>query len=392
MIFPVVIVFILGNMLQSLDNADQPIEKIKLAYVIETENPMDIQAINQFIKAVDENASVKLTKSDDFAASKAAVDDDKLDAAVCFKEPFAITVAEGSDLTKNRAVKLTMQSFAREYASIGVLATHTGVIAAPPTGVIAASEPQSSYEGQALDPGSEPGMTNFEPGMTSFEPGMTLSEEPPMANYVLSIDKDLGVNRSMIDYYAVMMILMIAFMAGSSTGAVTIWQGRQDGTMRRVMLSPVSRSKYFVHTLLGMIPQNLLQVAAIMIPSVLIYNAHYASTWQQNLLLFFGFTVIGLAVAAVCMIFGIFMKINPFIPFMAVVWVLLFLSGTFSKEIFITGFSEYLPTSMIREAAFDLTVFGRPEQMLIVTAISAAIIVISAIIGSLLFKKKELFV
>jgi ABC-2 type transport system permease protein len=377
MVFPVVLVFILGNMLQSLDNADQPIEKIKMAYVIETENPGDIQAINQFITAMDENASIKLTESDDFAASKAAVDDEKLDAAVCFKEPFAITVAEGSDLVKNRAVKLTMQSFAREYASIGVLATHTGVIAAP--------EPQSSEKGKALDPGSEPGMTNF-------EPGMTLSEEPPMANYVLSIDKDLGVNRSMIDYYAVMMILMIAFMSGSSTGAVTIWQGRQDGTIRRVMLSPVSRSKYFVHTLLGMIPLNLLQVAAIMIPSALVYHAHYANTLPHNLLLFTGFTVIGLAVTAVCMIFGIFMKINPFIPFMAVVWVLLFMSGAFSKEIFITGFSEYLPTSMISKAAFDLTVFGRPEQMLIVTAVSVAIVVISAIIGSLLFRKKELFV
>jgi hypothetical protein len=45
---------------------------------------------------------------------------------------------------------------------------------------------------------------------------------------------------------------------------------------------------------------------------------------------------------------------------------------------------------MIRAAAFDLTIFGRPEQMIIVTVVSTAILVLSVVAGSLLLRKKEL--
>jgi ABC-2 type transport system permease protein len=362
MIFPVVLVFILGSMLASLDNADSPIDEIKMEYVLETEDAVDLMAIDEFLSVMGENESISLSKSSDFSSSKVLVDEGKLDAAVVFREPFAVTVAEGSDLTKNRAVRLTMQSFAREYAAIGVLMSHAQ------GGDVQSTE----IDDQSVIAGD---------GLQSIL-GTATGE--------FSVDKDLGVNRSMIDYYAVMMIVMIAFMAGSSTGGVSIFEDRKSGTLRRIMLSPVSRSKYFVHALLGTLPQNLLQVAAVMIPSVIIYGAHYANTWQGNILLFTGLTLTGIAVTGVCMILGIFMKVNPMMPLMAVVWAMLFLSGAFSKEIFIPGFSTYLPTSMIREAAFDLTVFDRPNGMIMVALVSVVVIAISSVIGSQLLKKKEL--
>ncbi|MDR0853681.1 MAG: ABC transporter permease [Clostridiales Family XIII bacterium] len=366
LIFPVVLVFVLGNMLASLDNADAPIEEIRLAYIVETQNPAEAAAIDEFLTVMEENSQVKLTESDDFSVSKVDVDKGDLDACVVFSEPFSVTIAEGGDLVKNRAVKLTMQSFAREYAAISVLMAHVGV----------------------EDSGSWAGMTGIDGATFAPVPSRVALSMTELTD--LTVDKDLGVNRSMIDYYAVMMIVMIVFMSGSSIGASSVYQSKQDGTMRRTMLSPVSRSKYFASSLLGFFPLHILSVLCVMVPSVLFFGAHYANTWQGNVLLFIGLSVVGMAATGVCMITGIFMKTNPFIPFMAVVWVLLFFSGTFSKEIFITGFSEYLPTSMIRAAAFDLTIFGRPDGMILVTVVSIGVTAITAAIGSALLRRKEL--
>jgi ABC-2 type transport system permease protein len=104
--------------------------------------------------------------------------------------------------------------------------------------------------------------------------------------------------------------------------------------------------------------------------------------------MFFMLVAASMAVSAVAMIFGMLVKFNPTALLMSVMWVLLFLSASFSKEVSIPGFTEHLPPNLLQTAAFDLTVFGREGKCLIAVAVSAAILIIATLVGAKLFNRK----
>ena len=368
LIFPIMMVFVLGNMLSELDNPDTPIGTIRIAYCIEEEDPVKAEydeyeyesvaanmgriaeatAVRAFTDALADNDNIETVKVSDLDAARAEVDSGRADAAMIFETPLRISIAEGKDIYKNRAVNLIAQSFARSYAAFKAAAIHNPAI----------------Y------------MEIAEKGMSDF-PGLTA-------------DKDLGVKRSMMDFYAVTMIVMIAFMGGGIGGASEMFFGRQNGSLRRATASTRSRARMFIETVLGVIPQNIMQTLIVMVPAALFLGAHYAKTWQENLLLFAFFILLGVAVSAVFMLIGLFVRSNPYMPIMALLWSLLFLSGTFSKDMSIKGFSEFLPMNIAQRAAFDLTMFGRPEQLLSMMGVCAIIILASCLLGSVLFKRKEI--
>jgi hypothetical protein len=89
------------------------------------------------------------------------------------------------------------------------------------------------------------------------------------------------------------------------------------------------------------------------------------------------------------LLIGIFVRFNPTLLLMPIMWPMLFLCGTFSKDITIAGVSEYLPPTIIQQAAFDLTLFGQTSRAISVLLVSLVLIVISTVIGSVLFNKKE---
>jgi ABC-2 type transport system permease protein len=98
----------------------------------------------------------------------------------------------------------------------------------------------------------------------------------------------------------------------------------------------------------------------------------------------------GLAVSAVALVIGLAVRFSPIPLIMMIAWPMLFLSGTFSKEISIPGFSDYLPPAIIQQAAFDLTLFGQDGRCLTVLTISIAIILVATALGAALFNRKEL--
>ena len=358
LIFPIMMVFVLGNMLSELDNPDEPVGTIRIAYCDEgpaSHGGMDgsgrsieeTAAVRAFAEALAENESIEVTESPDREAARAMVDEGLADAAMVFEAPFGIKVAEGGDIYKNRAAMLMAQSFARTYATFSTVASQS-----PEVYIKIASEGMPDFSG-------------------------------------LTANKDLGVKRSMIDFYAVTMVVMIAFMGGGIGGATEMFLTRQNGSLRRATASPRNRARLFIETVIGVIPQNILQTLIIMVPSALLLGAHYAKSWQENLLLFAYFILLGTAVAAVFMLIGLFVRVNPYMPIMALLWALLFMSGTFSKEINIEGFTEYLPMNIAQRAVFDLTMFGRTEQLASVMGVCAAVLLTSCVLGSMLFKRKE---
>jgi ABC-2 type transport system permease protein len=200
--------------------------------------------------------------------------------------------------------------------------------------------------------------------------------------------KDLGINRTMLDYYAVTIVVMIIFMGSGIDGATTMYKNRKNGIIRRTVICPKSRTNLYVSTVLASMPQSILQVICVMLASVLLFGAHYANGFADNCLLFFMFFVAGMTVNAVFAIVGMLVKVNPTMILMPIIWTMMFISGSFAKGINVKGVSEYLPMKLMQNAAFDLTMFGRAGGCLVVLMVCAIVLVLATVIGAIMFNRK----
>lgn len=342
-LFPAMLVFLLGTLLQNLDDSDFVIKPIILDVTVETRESFELVSINSFIEALENHETITLNRQPDHEAARQRVDENTTSAAIVFTEPFGIEIYQGHDQTQNRAIDSIFRSFIRQTASMRVLAKEA------PTQL-----------SQAVD--------------------LEIQE--------LVKQKEFGYNRSMLDYYAVTMMILILFMAGSMSGAGNLYDSRNDGTLNRMLASSENRVKIYISTVFGAIPQTILQVACVMTASVLLFDAHYADTAEANILLFFTMFIVGIAIIAFFMIVGLFVRFKPLSVILPLMWVMLFLSGTFSKEIYIKGISEMMPVWQLQNAVFDLTVFGREEKCLFILLISAGGVVLFTFIGALLFNRK----
>lgn len=340
-LFPCLMVFLLGNLLQHLDNADSVIGDIHIAYTVEATDPVAVAAIDSFLDGLAEVENITLKAEEDLETAKQNAAEDAITAAVCFTQPLGIEVYEGSDSVKNSAVEAVFRSFSQTYSAVYTLAS---------------SQAQPADK-SAADSNS------------------------------LVVPKDLGVNRSMLDYYAVSMCAMVVFMGGIS-GAMAFLEEQKNHTLARLVITPKSRVSIYMQKILGTIPQAFLQVVAVMVSSTLLFGARYAATWQGNLLLFALFFSCSLAVIALCGILGLFVKANPMIYLMPPMWIIMFLSGTFSKEIFIEGVTTRMPVYLLQNAAFDLTVFGRTGRAAQFTLACIGIFVAAILAGALIFRRK----
>jgi ABC-type multidrug transport system permease subunit len=202
-------------------------------------------------------------------------------------------------------------------------------------------------------------------------------------------EKTYGISRTMIDYYAITMIVMMFFMGNAISSASAFYNQRKDGTLRRILASPQRKVSIYLQMVLQSVPQNLAQVLVAMLISVTVFGAHYAVSWQLNVLLFVMLFIAGFAASSLFLVLGIFIRVNPMLVFVPVMWVFLFVSGTFSKQIFIPGFTTVMPPYLIQTAAFDLTLFGNIGPSIIVVFVSIALIVASTLLGCALIRRKD---
>jgi ABC-2 type transport system permease protein len=351
LIFPVLLTFFLGNMLMGLgDNADDPIGKIKIAAYIAADSPQESMAVEIFLSSLDETDDIEVRNYKSEAACRNAIDSGKADAILMFTSPLKITVIEGENIIRNRAVLLMANGFSREYATMSIAMKNS---------------PESLAE--AAD---------------------TARNADAAETQAYTTKQSAGVSRSMLDYYAVAMVIMIAFMGSGISGATDFYNGRRTGTLSRACVSPVRRSSIIVGSIGARAIQGALQAICVMVPSVLVFGVSYADKWQDNVLLFVFFILLGCAVSSVCAFIGLLFKFNPYMPIMVVIWILLFLSGTFSAEIEIPHLTEYLPTRIAQQAAFDLTVFGRHGMTFTYMAACVVVIVVGNALGVMLLKRK----
>lgn len=344
LLFPVILVFLLGNLLQSTDTAEEAIGSIHVQYKLDTTNPYQKSAIDSFLTTVGDDSNLSFTATEDIEKAKAQAGADEITAAVLFTgEPLQIQIYEGTNRIKNRTLEAVLNGFIQTDKTIAAVMKQA---------------PQA--------------LSNLNSGGGDY-----------------TVEKNLGYNRSMVDYYAVTMVIMIAFMS-MIVGNNAFMSERQNKTINRLIIAPQNRVYMFLQKILGMLPQTILQVTVIMGLSVMIFGAHYGATYQEVLYLFLMFCAITFCMISLGAILGLLVKnISPYVLTMPVLWLMMFFGGTYSKEINIKGITEIMPNYIFQQAAYDLSVFGRYEKATSVILICLGITVAALIIGALLFRSKE---
>jgi ABC-2 type transport system permease protein len=343
MMFPVILVFLLGNLLTSMDKSEETIGEIKIQYLVETVNPYQAIAIQSFVKEAGDGSNLFFEEAKNLETGRQLAGNDEITAVVVFNgDPLEIQVYEGTNHIKNRTVGAILNSFVQTNKSI------TAVMNTSPEALVNRNTVQEDYV----------------------------------------IQKDLGVNRTMIDYYAVSMVAMIGFMS-ILLGAVAFVGERQDKTINRLIITPQNRISLFLQKILGMVPQVVLQITVIMTVSVFVFNAHYATTIGANLYLFFMFLIVTLCMVSIGAAIGIVIKANPMAVIMPVLWLMMFFGGTYSKEINIKGITNKMPIYQLQQAAFDLAIFNRFGKANTVILICLLVMAAALIFGAFLFSNKK---
>lgn len=343
LLFPAMMVFLLGNLLNSMDEAEATVGRIKIQYIVATENPYQLSAIQSFAQTASDKSSISFERADDLNTAKNLAGRDEITAAVIFSgDPLKIQIYEGSDRIQNRAVTALINSFVQNDKTV------TAVVQKSP---------------EALN-------------------NLKFSQENNIKQ------KDLGINRSMLDYYAVSMAAMISFMSMLS-GASAFMDERRNKTINRWIIAPQNRVSMFFQKIIGIVPQVALQIAVIMLISVIVFKAHYAVTFTANLYLFFMFLVVTVCMVALGAVIGMLVKVNPTAVIMPVLWIMMFLGGTFSKNVNIKGVTDAMPIYRIQQSAFDLAVFGRFGKANHVILGCGLILAVALAAGAILFYRKE---
>lgn len=342
-LFPVLLVFLLGNLLNVTDIAEKGIGELQVAYQIDTKDPDQAAAIEGFIHSMREQGIASFEPIEDFEKGRQAAGEDTITAAVYFGgSPLQIRIYEGTNRIKNRTIQAIMNGFIQNNK------TFTAVYHTAPE------------------------------GMGEFQP----------KNLDYTVEKDLGVKRSMIDYYAVSMVVMIAFMS-MIMGANAFMGERQNKTINRMIIAPVNRTSIFLQKVCGMMSQTILQIAIIMILSAVVFKASYGATWMSNLYLFLLFFVITFCMVSLGVIVGLLVKISPIIIIMPVLWIMLFFGGTYSKELDIKGITDIMPNYIFQQAAFDVAIFNRYELANRVILGCVLTTIAALAVGAFIFSRKE---
>ena len=340
LLFPVLLVFFLGTMLQNLDIADYDIGEISVQYSVSETDEQSGKAFAEFLDNID---MIKAEKNNDIQNALKLTDSGDTDAYIELKNG-EIVLHKGRNDIVNRALGSVLNSY------------------------IAVSD--TYYK------------------IASTDPSLLMNTDTDTEKTFVEQD-GLGVTRSMMDYYAVSMAVMMIFMSHMMMGSTAFKDEEKIFTMSRLYLSPLGRTKLFFGKLIGILPSAVISNAVIMLLSAFVFGARYCDNFIGNLLLFLLFSCCSMAATAVGMLIGIIIKIPAEGVIIPLAWSLLFFSGSFSKEIFLEGFSDKLPPYIVQQAAFRLTLYGESGSALAVIAVCLAVTVAVSLIGAVIFRHKK---
>lgn len=343
-IFPLALIFFLGSFLEKVDTAESAIGEIKAQYYYENLSEQSIASADAFIQGVNDNGVLKLEKAENIENGKDKVSKNDIAVLIVFKgQDLKVDVFEGSNSMANEVVNSVMSGYIQT---------------------------------------SKAFMSVIKSGNTDFD-NRKLSQQTSYTK-----EKDFGRKRSMMDYYAVTMLFMMAYM-NIQGGSSTFVNDSKQHVLQRLRICKESRLSIYLGKLLAQLVVDVAEGVVIMLVSVIVFKVSYGPTVLSWLIVLAMFIAVSAATTLLGIVFGQ-IKSGKFVSgITALFWVMMFFSGTMSSRLVIDGVSEYLPPYVIQEATFDLTVFGRYGQAVTVIIVSLAITVVELFIGLKIFKKME---
>ena len=200
--------------------------------------------------------------------------------------------------------------------------------------------------------------------------------------------KDLEANMSMMDYYVIAMTIMTA-MFSCLASSMTFMEERKNRTMNRLIISPMNKGKIFTAKCIGQLPFAMLQIGVILIFSKIFYETNDTSSIYENIILFVMLTLSAVVADIVGVIVSLIFQRSMAVVLFLVVWAMLLFSGCFAQPMTLEPLCNYLPPYRIRMAAFDLNLFGNVKPALLVIAFEIMLLVILSFLGGFIFHRKE---
>lgn len=333
-VFPSILVFILGTLLEQWNISEYDIPKMCVAYVAAEDYP----AFEQFLAEMEREELFTVDRVETKEEALGQLEEHYTAVLVYEAEESRIDFYQSSE----GVTGMTLHTILEGYAALeeaAILSLQNGVV-----------------------------------------PGI-----PSDSNYI--VPKNLGVERSMLDYYAVCMLVMILFMGGGMSAGMSFYEYRKNGLFLRMAQTPIGKIKAFFMMVLGNLPMIALEIGSVMICSVAVFGAHYCGNLLDNLALILFFAIAGGAVVSFSAIAGLALRINPTGLMLPVSWVLLFFSGSFAR-IKMGNIQQYMPPWQIQEAAFDLTLFGNYGRILQVGGVCLLCSILFCVAGAAVFHKK----
>lgn len=344
-VFPLALIFFLGSFLEKVDMAEYAIGEIKAEYYYDDDlSAQNTMAADSFLSGVKDNGVLTLSKAANIESAKNKVKTHDIAVLIVFRgENLQIQVFEGSDSTANEVVDSVMNGYIQSNKAVMSVVRYD--------------------------------YTKLDSQKTSTQQSYTK-------------EKEFGKRRTMMDYYAVTMLFLMAYM-NMQGGSSTFSGDAKQKVVSRLKICSQSRLSIYLGKLLGQLGAIVSQGVLIMIVSVVVFHASYGTTVMSWITVCIMFIALSTATTLLGIVLGQ-IKAGRFVtPVTVLFWVMMFFSGTMSSQLVIPGVSEYLAPYVIQEAAFDLTVFGRYGQALTVIGVCVLISVIELIVGLKLFSKME---
>lgn len=342
LIFPILMVLMLGSFLQQMDISDYKIEDIKLHYTIENSDVLNSGAFEMFLSQAD---MFEAEKSTDIESSRQLVQTGEITALVTLNGS-DIELYCGDNGVSNRALSSVFNSYQQ------MSAIYKSILQTDPAALA----------------------------------DIDITDHDSSGSFVER--EGLGVTRSMMDYYAVTILVMTLFFSASgSSDAVN--EEKKRHTLFRMLITPKRRIHIFIGTILGRLPEHIGIILSTMIFSVIICGARYCNDILGNLMLILMYFLVSAALISVGYLIGLLINVPGPSVFVPLCWTMLFFSGAFAKPVVIEGFSSYLPPYIIQEASFKLTLFNDYSGALSVTLGSFVIFAVCMSASALIFSKKN---
>ena len=344
LLFPILLTFILGTMLAPMYEVQTEIEAIHIEYVNSSDDVEGVVAFENFLHELEKEEIINVKLSTDLERSKVNLAETKIDTIIELTgEDLAINMITGEDGLVNQIVQSMIKGYIQNEKIVRTII-----------------EKDSS---------------------------LLMNMQFISQDFIDREEENIGF--AIMDYYGIAMIIMTIFMVCFVAAIDNYSKEKADKTIIRLQISSKDQFLMFIQTNLSVIPQIFFQIGVLMVGSVLLLDVTYCDTLGDNLLLFSMLVCVTLAIVALGSVFGL--VCGKWISGLAnvMVWTLLFFSGTYSKEVFVEGLSNYLPPYMIQQAAFDLTLYGNNGGVLITMMISLTLFVVFSIMGAVIFSKRR---